>query len=194
MSAPTDVHWGAVKRILRYLHDTIDMGLRFTRTGYSRLSAFSDADWAGNPDDCRSTGGYAIFFCGNLVSWSSRKQATVSRSSTESKYKDVADATAEVIWLQVLLRELEIPQPRPPTLWCDNLGATYLSANPIFHRRSKHIEVDYHFVPERVASKQLEVRPISTKDQLADALTKPLVAPTFIRFRNNLNLVSLRPD
>jgi hypothetical protein len=194
MSAPTNVHWGAVKRILCYLHDTIALGLRFTRTGSSLLSAFSDADWAGNPDDRRSTGGYAIFLGGNLISWSSRKQATVSRSSTESEYKAVADAMAEVIWLQVLLMELGISQSRAPTLWCDNIGATYLSANPIFHRRSKHIEVDYHFVRERVATKQLEVRPISNKDHLADTLTKPLAAPAFFQFSCNLNLVSLCLD
>jgi hypothetical protein len=105
---------------------------------------------------------------------------------TESEYKTVADATAELIWIQVLLRELGISQVRPPTLWCDNIGATYLSANLIFHHRSKHIEVDYHFVHERVATRQVEVRPISTKDQLADALTKPLPAPAFSNFRRNL--------
>jgi hypothetical protein len=194
MASPTTLHWAAVKRILRYLHDTVDLGLCFTRMGSSLLSAFSNADWAGNPDDRRSTGGYAIFFGGNLVSWSSRKQATVSRSSTESEYKAIADATTEVIWIQVLLHELGISQVRPPTLWCDNLGATYLSTNPIFHRRSKHIEVDYHFVHERVATQQLDIRPISTKDQLADAFTKPLAGPAFMQFRNNLNLVFTRPD
>jgi hypothetical protein len=194
MVAPTTMHWAAVKRILRYLHATYDLGLCFMKTSSSLLSAFSDADWAGNPDDRRSTGGYAVFFGGNLVSWSYRKQSTVSRSSTESEYKAIADATAELIWIQVLLRELGIQQDRPPTLWCDNLGATYLSANPIFHRRSKHIEVDYHFVRERVASHQLDIRPISTKDQLADAFTKPLAGPAFTQFRNNLNLVFTRPD
>jgi hypothetical protein len=153
LSAPTTTHWAAVKRILRYLHATSDLGLCITKTVSSLLSAFSDADWAGNPDDRRSTGGYAILFGGNLISWSSRKQPTVSRSSMEAEYKAVANATAEIIWIQVLLRELGISQHRPPSLWCDNIGAPYLSANPIFHRRTKHVEVDYHFVRERVASR-----------------------------------------
>jgi hypothetical protein len=111
---------------------------------------------------------------------------TVSRSSTESEYKAVADATVELICIQVLLRELGISQVRPPTLWCDNIDATYLSANLIFHCRSKHIEVNYHFIREHVATHQVEVRPISAKDQLADALTKPLPAPAFSSFRRNL--------
>jgi hypothetical protein len=174
LSAPTTTHWAAVKHILRYLHATSDLGLCITKTASSLISAFSDADWAGNPDDRRSTGGYVIFFGGNLISWSSRKQPTVSRSSTEAEYKAVANATAEIIWIQVLLRELGILQHRPPSLWCDNIGATYLLANPIFHRRTKHVEVDYHFVRERVASRQLEVRFISSKDQTADIMTKPL--------------------
>ena len=150
------------------------MGLCLTKSSTDLLSAFSDADWVGNPDDRRSTRGYVIFFGGNLISWSSRKQSTVSRSSTEAEYKAVADATAELIWIQVLLRELGISQARTPSLWCDNIGATYLSANPIFHRRTKHVEVDYHFVRERVSTRQLDVRLISSKDQLVDIMTKPL--------------------
>jgi hypothetical protein len=157
LSTPTTEHWYAVKCILRYLHDTIDQGLYFTKSGSSLLGAFSDADWAGDSDDRRSTEGFAIFFGGNLISWSSRKQQTVSRSSTEAEYKAIVDATAELIWLQVLLREIGITLSRPPTLWCDNIGATYLSTNPIFHQRSKHVEVDYHFVRERVSTRQLDV-------------------------------------
>jgi histone deacetylase 1/2 len=117
------------------------------------------------------------------------KQPTVSRSSTEAEYKSVANATAEIMWVQSLLKELGIFLKHPLSLWCDNLSATYLAVNPIFHARTKHIEVDYHFVRERVARKALDVRFVSTHDQLADVLTKPLVVQSFVKFRNNLNMV-----
>ena len=114
----------------------------------------------------------------------------MSRSSTEAEYKAVANATAEIIWVQSLLQELGLSQPQPPILWCDNIGATYLSANPVFHARMKHIEVDYHFVRERVSQKQLQIKFISSKDQLADIFTKPLPLPQFEACRRNLTLLS----
>jgi histone deacetylase 1/2 len=153
LQAPTALHWAAVKRILRYIQHTIDIGMKIRRSPSSLVSAFSDADWAGCPDDRRSTGGFAVYFGPNLISWSARKQATVSRSSTEAEYKSLANATAEIIWIQSVLREIGVKQPRTACLWCDNLGATYLSANPVFHARTKHIEVDFHFVRERVSNR-----------------------------------------
>ncbi|WVZ90565.1 hypothetical protein U9M48_036856 [Paspalum notatum var. saurae] len=164
LSAPTTEHWAAVKRILRYVKYTIKVGLKICRSQSLLVSAFSDADWAGSLDDRRSTGGFAVFLGSNLVSWSARKQATVSRSSTEAEYKAVANATAEIMWIQILLQELGIQAPRAAKLWLDNMGAKYLSANPVFHARTKHIEVDYHFVRERVAQKLLNIDYVSTKD------------------------------
>uniref|UniRef100_A0A0A8Z4I4 Reverse transcriptase Ty1/copia-type domain-containing protein n=1 Tax=Arundo donax TaxID=35708 RepID=A0A0A8Z4I4_ARUDO len=132
LSAPTDVQ-SVVKRILRYLKMTCSASLQVQKSSSMLLSTFSDAGWAGCPDDRHSTGGFAIFFGQNLISWSSRKQQTVSRSSIKAEYKSLANATAELVWLQTLLKELHIFQARSPVLWCDNLGATYLTANPVFH-------------------------------------------------------------
>ena len=152
---------------------TLHTGLEFCKAVSTSISIFTDADWAGCPDDRRSTGGFAIFVGPNLISWSSKKQPTVSRSSTEAEYKALANGAAEAIWVESLLKELGVSQQGVPVLWCDNLGATYLTANPVFHARTKHIEIDFHFVRERVASGALEVRFISSNDQLADVFTKP---------------------
>ncbi|PKA61094.1 Retrovirus-related Pol polyprotein from transposon TNT 1-94 [Apostasia shenzhenica] len=183
MHAPTEDHWTGVKRILRYLKGTILYGPQFHRHSSHTLHAFSDADWAGSPNDRRSTGGFAIFLGNNLISWSSKKQSTVSRSSTEAEYKAIANAIAELVWLQSLLNELHLPVTGTPTLWCDNIGATNLTANPVFHAHTKHVEIDFHFVRERVASHQLKVSYISTKNQLADIFMKPLCwAPYIMEF------------
>jgi hypothetical protein len=112
----------------------------------------------------------------------------VLRSSTEAEYKSLANATTEIIWVQTLLRELGVQQPKSACLWCDNLGATYLTPNLVFHARTKHVEVDYHFVRERVASKFLKIRFVSIRDQVADGFTKPLTLRKLQQFRYNLNL------
>ena len=126
LHAPTTVHWTAAKCIVRYVKNTMSLGLTFTKSSSTLVSAFSDSDWAGCIDDRRSTGGFAVFFGPNLISWCVKKQATVSRSSTEAEYKALANATAEIIWVQSMLRELGVKHTKVPYLWCDNLGATCL--------------------------------------------------------------------
>ncbi|CAM8989726.1 unnamed protein product [Rhodiola kirilowii] len=190
MHNPTESHWCAVKRILRYLKGTISSGLTLQKARDSRLVAFSDAGWASDPDDCRSQHGFAIYFGGNLISWSSRKQKVVARSSTEAEYRAIAFAAAELIWLQQLLQEMDVHIQQPPILLCDNLSATFLTANPVFHQRSKHIKIDYHFVREQVASGNLIVRHVRSLDQIADIFTKAVGNHHFLTLRDKLHVRS----
>jgi hypothetical protein len=145
LQAPTSVHWTAVKRILRFLKHTISFAFVIRRSSSTMASVFFYADWAGCMDDRKSTGGFAVFLGPNLISWCAKKQKTVSRSSTEAEYKAMADATTELMWVQAVLSELCIPCPRSARLWCDNMRAKYLTANPVFHGRMKYIKIDYHF-------------------------------------------------
>ncbi|GAA0139636.1 transmembrane signal receptor [Lithospermum erythrorhizon] len=194
MHDPQASHFLLVKHILRYVKGTLDMGLLIAPSRDIDIQAFSDADWAGSAIDRCSTGGYTVYLGPNLISWQSKKQRTVARSSTEFEYKALADCSAELSWLVSLLRELHLSPSKPPILWCDNLGATYLSANPVFHAHTKHIEIDFHFVLEKVARKELQIQFISTKDQIVDVLTKPLATSRFIFFRDKLRLRSRPPS
>ncbi|XP_028084292.1 uncharacterized protein LOC114285439 [Camellia sinensis] len=187
MHSPMTSHFLSVKRLLRYLKGTISYGLHFT-AGPLLLTAYSDSDWAGNVLDRRSTTGFCVYLGPNLISWSSKKQPTVARSSSEAEYRALAQTSAELSWIGMLLAELHISVP-VPTLWCDNLSAIAMSHNPVFHARTKHIEVDYHFVRERIASKKLHICHIPTSDQVADVFTKPLSVTRFQYLQHQLNVL-----
>lgn len=193
MQKPTSLHLQHLKRILRYIKQTINHGLMLHKAETNNLLAYSDADWGGNSDDRTSTSAYIIFFGGNPISWLSRKQRTIARSSTEAEYHVVATTTAELMWLQNLLHELKIPMVAPPLLKCDNVGATYLCSNLILHSRMKHISLDYHFVREQVQSNKLIVTHMSTKDQLAYLLTKPLPMARFTKLTSKIKVLDGGP-
>ncbi|PNX86761.1 putative copia-type protein, partial [Trifolium pratense] len=174
MQAPTANNMQALKRVMRYLKHTISHGLNLVRTTTLHLTAFCDADWGGDTTDRKSTGAYIVYFGPNAISWSCKKQSTVARSSTEAEYRTIGSTTTELLWLQQLLSELGIRISEPPTIFTYNIGANYLCVNPVFHTRMKHLAIDYHFVRDLVAKKELQVSHVPSSHQLADLLTKPL--------------------
>ena len=128
---PRDEHWKAVKRILRYLKGTIQYGLTIKGGKDLNITGFTDSDWAADPDDRRSVTGYCIYIGDNLISWTSKKQTTISKSSAEAEYRSIASATSEIIWLQSILKELNLLNNQKATIWCDNQSSIYMTANPI---------------------------------------------------------------
>ena len=182
VTAPTLQHIMACKRVLRYLKETMDYGLKFSAGGKMEITGFTDADWACDIDDRKSIGAYCIYFGNNLVSWSSKKQFVVTRSSAESEYRALASASAEIAWIQSLFSELNIRCILVPIIWYDNMSATKLAKNPVYHSRTKHIELDM------VLAGELEIHFIPSEEQITDVLTKPLTFIHFNYFRNKLNV------
>lgn len=191
LANPRDTHWRAVKRILCYLQGTSNYGLLFQPapldTHFS-LRAYCDSDSASDPDDRRNTSGSCLFFGPNLVSWRSKKQTLVARSSAEAEYHGMANATADLLWVLSLLGELQVTT-QAPILLCDNLSAGMLSHNPVLHARTKHLKLDIHFVREKVAAKQLTIQHVPGVHQLVDALTNPLSAQSFTDLRFKLKMI-----
>lgn len=193
MHKPTDEHWQGAKRVLRYLAGTPSHGLFLQRHSPMTLHGFSDADWAGDTHDYVSTNAYVVYLGSNPISWSSKKQNGGARSSTGAEYRAVANITSEMNWITSLLTELGYKPPAVPVVYCDNIGATYLCANPVFHSRMKHIALDYHFVRTQIQAGVLRVSHVTTRDQLADALTKPLPRQHFQLTRIKLGVTQVPP-
>lgn len=188
MHNPRTPHLHALKRIIRYVKGSINHGMQLVRGSATSLTAYSDADWGGCPDTRRSTSGYCVFLGPNLVSWSAKRQPTVSRSSSEAEYKAVANAVAELTWLRNLMTELHCPINKASLVYCDNISSVYLATNPVKHQRTKHIELDIHFVREKVAIGDVKVVHVPSSLQYADIFTKGLPTSLFKEFRSSLTI------
>ncbi|KAH9793691.1 retrovirus-related pol polyprotein from transposon RE1 [Citrus sinensis] len=188
VSTSTLQHLVACKRVLRYLKSTQDYGLKFAQHGEMKITGFTDADWAGDLDDRKSVGAYCIYLGNNLISWSSKKQSVIARSSAESEYRALASASAEISWLQSLFSEIGLSCTETPSVWCDNISATELARNPVIHSRTKHIEIDLHFIRDKVIAGELQIQYIPSAEQIADIMTKPLSFIHFNYLRDKLNV------
>uniref|UniRef100_A0A2N9EMG3 Integrase catalytic domain-containing protein n=1 Tax=Fagus sylvatica TaxID=28930 RepID=A0A2N9EMG3_FAGSY len=174
MTNPRVPHMNAVIRILKYLKNAPGRGLFYRSSGHLRIEGYTDADWAGSPSDRKSTTGYCTFIGGNLVTWRSKKQSVVARSSAEAEYRAMAHSTCELTWLRTVLQEFGLLTQGPTPLYCDNQAAIHIASNPVFHERTKHIEVDCHFVRSKVESKDIITPFVPSGSQLADIFTKAL--------------------
>jgi hypothetical protein len=186
-SNPTAEHMKAVKRILRYLKGTLNYQLTY-RGDLQALTGYSDADWAGDKDTRRSTGGFVFNVGSGIVSWSSKRQATVALSSCESELMAQTQAAKEAIWLKRFLSEILYQDQVAVVIHCDNQGAIALAKNDQFHARTKHIDIQEKWVREAVATKEVELQYISTDFQLSDGLTKPLPRDKFEFFRASIGV------
>ena len=177
LQSPCDNHWDAAVHILRYVKGTPGQGVLYENIGYTQIVGYSDADWAGSSTNRRFTSGYYVCIGGNLISWKSKKQDVVARSSVEAEYRAMALATCELIWLKHLLQELRFGKDEQMKLIYDNQATLHISSNPVFHERTKHIEVDCHFIRENIASGYMTTSFVNSNDQLANIFTKSLRGP-----------------
>ena len=187
---PKSAHWSAVKRILRYLKGTIDVGISYGVKKDHSLVGFCDSDFAGDVDTRRSTTGFVFMINGGPVSWSSTTQSTTALASTEAEYMALTDAMKEVLWLRRLLEFVGLQQDDPTLLRVDNQGAIALSRNPEFHKRSKHIAVKYHRIREEQEEGNLRLEYVESTNQAADFLTKSLSGPAVKRARDMIGLTT----
>lgn len=187
MESPKTNHWTAVKRILRYLKGTKEFGITYSKTG-GNLIGYSDSDFAGDTGSRKSTTGF-VFLNGNgAISWCSRKQQTISLSTTEAEYIAASEAAREATWLTVLKRELMPEFQGAITLCVDNQSAIKIMKNPELHRRTKHIDVKYHFIRSKVQDGMIEIKYVPTADQLADIFTKGLTKEKFQYLRTQIGV------
>jgi hypothetical protein len=172
--APKKSHFQDVKRIFRYLKETMTYGLWYPRNQSLQLIAYSDVDWENCVDERKSTSGGEFFLGNSLVSWLSKKQGSISLSTIEVEYIAAATCCTQVLWMIQTLADLEVKYTAPIPIHCDNTSAISVSKNHVLHSKTKHIPIKYHFLREQVTNQIFQVHYIPTTEQIADIFTKPL--------------------
>ncbi|KAJ4713234.1 Retrovirus-related Pol polyprotein from transposon TNT 1-94 [Melia azedarach] len=188
MHNPNEEHMKVVLRIIKYLKNSPGMGLLFTKVEKIEVEVYTDADWAGSSLDRRSISGYCTFLGGNPVTWRSKKQSVVARSSAEAEFKSMALGICEVMWLKTILKELRVETSNPMKLYCDNKAAISITHNPVQHDRTKHVEIDRHFIKEKIEEGIICVPFVRSEDQLADVFTKGLPTQHFWKILSKLGI------
>ncbi|KAL0300076.1 UNVERIFIED_CONTAM: Retrovirus-related Pol polyprotein from transposon RE2 [Sesamum calycinum] len=163
MQSPSQVHYAAAKRILRYLRGTKDFGIWYKSTNDAKLVGYTDSDWAGSVDDMKSTSGYTFSLGSGIFTWASKKQATVAQSSAEAEYIAAAATSNHAIWLRRILEDIGEKQEEPTTIYCDNKSAIAITKNPVQHSRTKHIDIKYHSLREATTRGEIELKYCSTE-------------------------------
>ncbi|KAG9442739.1 hypothetical protein H6P81_018593 [Aristolochia fimbriata] len=186
-SSPKELHVKSVKRIIRYVKNTINLGIWYAVNSSNVLAGYSDADWAGDADDRKSTSGGCFYLGTNLVSWYSKKQNSISLSTAEAEYIAAGSCCAQLLWMKQMLADYGVPSG-VLTVYCDNTSAINISKNPVQHSRMKHIDIRHHFIRELVEGGKVILEYLSTENQLADMFTKSLDAKRFEFLRGALGL------
>lgn len=183
----TETHWRAVKRVFRYLAGTTTLGIKYDASNLT-LVAYADADYAGDVETRRSTTGYIFNLSGGPISWCSQRQKSVSVSTTEAEYVAASTAARELVWLRQLLNDLECQCEERSVLYIDNQSAIRLIKNPEWHKRTKHIDIHFHYVREKYEEQILNVKYVKTQDQYADFLTKALPKDKFVSLLKRIGM------
>ncbi|XP_022888908.1 uncharacterized protein LOC111404314 [Olea europaea var. sylvestris] len=190
VAQPRKPHLEVAHHLLQYLKASPGQGLLFSANSSLQIRAFSDADWGACLDTRKSVTGYCVFLGDSQVSWKAKKQTTISRFSAEAEYRALASTTSELIWISQLLQDFHISSSAPALIFCDNQAAIHIASNPIFHERTKHIEIDCHFIRDRINDGFVKLMPVQTQNQLTDVFTKPLPANLLFPLMSKMSIIN----